>query len=558
MMTRRWGCVLALVAALLGGWPLAASAAGPGTVEIRTRTASLGRVTRVAGDGGSYVSAERLAAVLKGAWSAKGTRATLTVGKRSAQFVRNERRVVIQGQALTLGSPARVAARGWLIPDEFLDKGLPKLAPGVAAVSPEPPKAPASLPPRAAASLPPRPAASLTANTTAPAKPAASGLPKPAPLDAARAGGPAPGKPAARAATAGIALLELRHQSYPSFTRVVIESGAAVTYTMDTGPQDIRVRLPRLDLPGARTEAVADGLVKEIRLEPADGAAVLRVALESDAADVKAFSLQEPSRIVLDVFRRRETAASVPTARGLEPLRLIVLDAGHGGHDPGARGPTGLAEKDVALDVTRRVARMVEEGLGIKVALTRSTDVFVPLRERTSFANKQRADLFVSIHANAHPRAVSQGVETYFLSSEASDNDARQVAALENGVVQLESPASRPKGAMLKSILWDLAQSEFQHESSFMAETVLDSMTRSLNLVNRGIKQAGFFVLAGATMPAILIEIGFMTNPSEEKKLASPGHREAVARAIYAGLAEYKQRHDQRLSTVVVPVKSAR
>jgi N-acetylmuramoyl-L-alanine amidase len=206
-------------------------------------------------------------------------------------------------------------------------------------------------------------------------------------------------------------------------------------------------------------------------------------------------------------------------------------------------------EKDVVLDVTRRVARLVENGLGVKVALSRDSDVFVPLRDRTNFANKQGADLFVSIHANAHPQAVSEGVETYFLSSEASDNAARQVAATENNVVQLESAASRRQGDVLKSILWDLAQSEFQEESSFMAETVQDSMSKSLNLVSRGVKQAGFYVLGGAAMPAILIEIGFLTNRKEEKKLATPEHREALARAIYTGLAEYKRRYDQRLRT---------
>jgi N-acetylmuramoyl-L-alanine amidase len=208
-----------------------------------------------------------------------------------------------------------------------------------------------------------------------------------------------------------------------------------------------------------------------------------------------------------------------------------------------------VLEKDVVLDVTRRAARMIEDGLGVKVVLTRSTDVFVPLRERTNFANKQRADLFVSIHANAHPRAVSEGVETYFLSSEATDNESRQIAAIENGVVQLETPQSRQKTDLLKSILWDMAQSEFQQESSFLAETVLDSMTQSLHLVNRGVKQAGFYVLGGAAMPAVLIEIGFLTNPKEEKKLASPEHREAIARAIYTSLAEYKRRYDQRVRT---------
>jgi N-acetylmuramoyl-L-alanine amidase len=274
------------------------------------------------------------------------------------------------------------------------------------------------------------------------------------------------------------------------------------------------------------------------------------VALEGAPSRVKHLVLQEPFRLVLDVFRP-EAPRSADTGRGrAQPLRLIVLDPGHGGHDTGALGPSGLAEKDVVLDVTRRVARMVEDKLGIKVAMTRTEDAFIALRERTAYANKLKADLFVSIHANAHPRAVSQGVETFFLSSEATDNEARQLAAIENGVVQLESPAARQKADVLKTILWDLAQSEFQQESSALAETVQDSMSRALGLVNRGVKQAGFHVLGGAAMPAILIEIGFLTNPKEERRLASAEHRAAAARAIYAGLAEYKRRHDQRMRTV--------
>jgi N-acetylmuramoyl-L-alanine amidase len=326
---------------------------------------------------------------------------------------------------------------------------------------------------------------------------------------------------------------------------------------MVSGTQEIRVRLPGLVLSGARTEELGDGLVKEIRLERAGADAVLRVLLEGTAGEVKDSVLQDPFRLVLDIYRPREPGGDAHGRGGIQPLRLIVLDAGHGGHDPGATGPSGVMEKDVVLDVTKRVARLAEDGLGVKIALSRTTDVFVPLRDRTNFANKLRADLFVSIHANAHPRAFSEGVETYFLSSEASDSEARQVAAIENDVVQLETPAARQKGDVLKSILWDLAQSEFQAESSFMAETVQDSMTQSLHLVNRGVKQAGFYVLGGAAMPAILIEVGFLTNRKEERKLATPAYREAVARAIYAGLAEYKRRYDQRVRTVQTqPVRS--
>jgi N-acetylmuramoyl-L-alanine amidase len=155
----------------------------------------------------------------------------------------------------------------------------------------------------------------------------------------------------------------------------------------------------------------------------------------------------------------------------------------------------------------------------------------------------------VSIHANAHRESASNGVETYFLSSEATDGTARQVAALENSVVQLEKTPARASGRLdaVKAILWDLAQSEFQQESSRLAEVVQDSMTQSLRIPNRGVKQAGFYVLGGAAMPAILLEIGFVTNPREERRLKDTRYRDEIARAILAGLAEYKRAWDQRV-----------
>ena len=505
-----WLRRVALGLVLLGLTPGVSEGTRPGTIELKAKGGSLGSLTPVTLDeGDSYVPAERLAAVLKGTWAVKGTRGTLTIGSRSAQFTRNQARVVVGGVAVTLDSPARTGSTGWLIPEDFLAKALPRLAPGVtmkvvAARTP---------PPRAAA----RPVA----------------------------------------ATPTVPFGDLRLRSYPSFTRIVLEAGSPVGYAIvtDSGKDRgvIQMRLHGLRVGSAQVQAIDDGLVKQLRLEPTSGGAVLRIVLDAPAGQVKDFSLQDPFRIVLDVYRPRESAGPEDTAGGAaQPLRLIVLDAGHGGHDSGATGPTGVLEKDVVLDVTRRVARMMEEGgLGIKVVLSRPTDTFVTLRDRTNFANKQRADLFVSIHANAHPRSLSEGVETYFLSSEASDTEARQTAAIENGALQLESAASRQKTDAVKSILWDLAQSEFQQESSFLAETVQDSMTRSLRLVNRGVKQAGFFVLGGAAMPAILIEIGFLTNPREEKKLATAEYREAAAKAIFAGLTEYKRRHDQRLRTAL-------
>ncbi|HEU4438159.1 MAG TPA: N-acetylmuramoyl-L-alanine amidase [Methylomirabilota bacterium] len=504
-MRRPTAAVLLLM--LMGLLVGSVQAARPESVEVKDRAGNRGVLPiTVTDDGAAYIAPDGLAAMLRGAWHVKGDRATLTIGKHTAEFVRGHSSARVAGQTVTLDSAARVVGHSWLVSRDFLAKGLPRLSPGVSVVA----------------------------------------------LSETR-------KPQAKTVQGSVSLEEMRYRSYPTFTRVVIETGARLAYAVVAGEDEVRVRLPGLSLSTARIEEIGDGLVQEVRLEPMNGVAVLRVVLEGTAGEVKHTTLQDPYRLVLDVYRPREPGSEPGKSGQMEPLKLIVLDAGHGGHDTGAVGPSGLMEKDIVLDVTRRVARMVESGLGVKVVLSRDSDVFVALRERTNFANKHRADLFVSIHANAHPQAVSEGVETYFLSSEASDNAARQVAAVENGVVQLEAAGgARQKGDMLKSILWDLAQSEFQEESSYMAETVQDSMSQSLRLVNRGVKQAGFYVLGGAAMPAILIEIGFLTNRKEEKKLGTAEHREALARAIYAGLAEYKRRYDQRMRTAQsAPSRSA-
>jgi N-acetylmuramoyl-L-alanine amidase len=505
-MTRRPTTVflLWLLMGLLGG---SAQAARSESVQVKDRAGHRGVLPiTVTDDGAAYIAPDRLAAMLRGAWRVKGDHATLTIGKHTAEFVRGRSSARVSGQTIALDSAARVVGHGWLVSRDFLSKGLPRLSPGISVVA----------------------------------------------VSESR-------KPQTKTVQGSVPLEEMRYRSYPSFTRVVIETGAKLAYAVVAGEDEVRVRLPGLSLSDSRIEEIGDGLVQEVRLEPVDGVAVLRVVLEGTAGEVKHTTLLDPYRLVLDVYRPREPGSEPGRSGQMQPLKLIVLDAGHGGHDTGAVGPSGLMEKEIVLDVTRRVARMVESGLGVKVVMSRDSDVFVALRERTNFANKHRADLFVSIHANAHPRAVSEGVETYFLSSEASDNAARQVAAVENGVVQLEGTGgSRQRGDVLKSILWDLAQSEFQEESSFMAETVQDSMSKSLNLVNRGVKQAGFYVLGGAAMPAILIEIGFLTNRKEERKLATAEHREAIARAIYTGLAEYKRRYDQRMRTAqTAPPKSS-
>src|SRR2546425_356844 len=340
------------------------------------------------------------------------------------------------------------------------------------------------------------------------------------------------------------ASLQTRVDATPVSTRARLRSGDnVVTLTRNWSQVLVNGKPVVLDAP----VRVKHG----VWLERAGPDGLLRVVFEGTAGTIRATTLADPPRLVLDVTRPTEPAVREGREQ-LAPLKMIVFDAGHGGHDSGATGPTGLMEKDLVLDVTRRVTKLVEERLSLKVRLTRDADYFVTLRDRTSFANRERADLFVSIHANAHRETATDGVETYFLSSEATDSAARQVAAAENGVVQLESATGRGNGGktdIVRMILWDLAQSEFQMESSRLAEVVHDSMTQSLRISNRGVKQAGFYVLGGAAMPAILIEIGFVTNPREEKRLKDTRYRDEIARAILTGLTEYKRNWDERTRT---------
>jgi len=218
----------------------------------------------------------------------------------------------------------------------------------------------------------------------------------------------------------------------------------------------------------------------------------------------------------------------------------VVIDAGHGGDETGAKGPSGLLEKDVTLDVARRLkARLASED-GVAVFLTRDEDRKVALDDRTALANHERADLFVSIHANSSRRDTARGSETYFLSYQATDDDARALAALENDTLGIERNVGGQSG--LDLVLWDLAQSAFLKESSDLAEEIQDRLNDTLGVRNRGIKQAPFKVLMGATMPAVLVEIAFISSPEEERRLREVAFKDRIAEAIATSIRKFRER----------------
>jgi N-acetylmuramoyl-L-alanine amidase len=213
----------------------------------------------------------------------------------------------------------------------------------------------------------------------------------------------------------------------------------------------------------------------------------------------------------------------------------VVIDAGHGGKDPGAIGPSGIMEKDVVLDIARRLRDLMRQERQWRVTLTRDTDVFIPLEERTALANAKGADLFVSIHANSAERPEAHGIETYFLDL-ASDEQSMRVAARENATTV-------SKVSDLQRILQDLQMTSKRNESSLLAGSVQQALVQvpkgGKNGRDLGVKHAPFVVLMGAGMPSILVETGFISNPGEERKLADPKYRGQAARAIFEGIKEY-------------------
>jgi N-acetylmuramoyl-L-alanine amidase len=226
---------------------------------------------------------------------------------------------------------------------------------------------------------------------------------------------------------------------------------------------------------------------------------------------------------------------SLTRAMGLN-INRIAIDAGHGGPDFGAMSATGMREKDVVLDIALRVARLVRQSMKIGVVLTRSADVFVALRERTAIADNAGADLFVSIHANSSPSKAAAGAETFTLSLSAGA-DGLEIARREN------AGAGHSVG-QLRDLVRSIALNEKVLESETLAEmlqTPLSIQAAKANAAsrNRGVRRAPFLVLLGASMPSVLTEVGFLSNPAEAAKLADPAYREQVAVAIFAGIAQY-------------------
>lgn len=230
----------------------------------------------------------------------------------------------------------------------------------------------------------------------------------------------------------------------------------------------------------------------------------------------------------------------------------IVIDPGHGGDETGAIGPKGSFEKDITLSIARKLKSHLETKLGLKVFLTRDQDKTLGLVERTAIANNLKANIFISIHANASYRKIASGAETYFLTLEATDEETLSLAKQEN-----KAPNNNATNTDLNLILWDLAQTEHLQESSQLAEIIQEELNKDLNIKNRGIKQAPFRVLMGADMPAVLIEVGFITNPKEEELLNQDDYQRMLANSILRSIQKFKTIKEQKYGISPAPKKQS-
>ncbi|MBW1712130.1 MAG: N-acetylmuramoyl-L-alanine amidase [Deltaproteobacteria bacterium] len=375
----------------------------------------------------------------------------------------------------------------------------------------------------------------------------------------------------------------VRHWSAASYTRVVVDLTGPVEFKAHLLRPDPDLAKPArlyVDLEGARLGSqgekrveIADGHLRQARLGQFDGTTV-RVVLDIQTIDgYKVFALHSPDRLVIDVTgpqvgAREEGPSQAPdkekipstppsvhktpslprgpaseeagptlaTQLGLG-VRTVVIDPGHGGRDPGCKTcRADLVEKSITLKVARKLAQKIKKRLGLKVILTRTKDVYLPLEERTAIANTSQADLFISIHVNAARDRSLAGVETYFLNL-ATDERAIQVAARENAT-------SAKSISDLQAILNDLMMNTKINESNRLAfqtqRQLISSLRKSYSKVRSlGVKQAPFYVLLGAQMPAVLVEIGFGTNRTDCRRLATNKYLDRVAEGISQGVAEY-------------------
>ena len=337
--------------------------------------------------------------------------------------------------------------------------------------------------------------------------------------------------------------------SYEGYTRIVLGLAPKVVYNASPrGVSGFELRIPLGVIESSEQAEIQDSFVNFYSLRQTAKAAVFSVKLAKSGIPWQVKELQNPRRLVM-VFGHAKAEAEVlsntPKAQALAAprssvKRRIIIDAGHGGKDPGAAGRRGTLEKDINLRAAMELASLFKEEEAFEVLLTRSDDTFVPLAERSRRANEFGADIFISLHCNASHNPRDSGFEVYFLSEKASDPDAERLAVFENSALELEGKSAQGEQAAV--LLQEMTKTENINAASELAALVARDLSKRVSLANRGVKQAAFYVLRGTHAPAILLEMAYVSNKKEEAGLESRKFRRRIIEGLYAGVLDYAKR----------------
>jgi N-acetylmuramoyl-L-alanine amidase len=346
----------------------------------------------------------------------------------------------------------------------------------------------------------------------------------------------------------------LRHHTHPTFTRIVLDIGEVREYVHNKLVKPDRFYV---DVFQAKLNPILHGTaipieneyLQRIRIAQKNPTTV-RMAVDLNFQKIdryRVFHLPDPFRIVVDIYPLNNGTVhpAEPTKSGYSIARQlglgihrVVIDPGHGGKDPGCVGRKGLLEKEVVLDVSERLKKLLTTRMDLEVVMTRESDIFIPVENRPVIANQKKADLFVSIHANSNPRKTHTGIETFFLNF-SLDPSVNEIAARENAT------STKNLGEM-KDIITKIAQNSKIAESKELAEKVQSELVGHLSrdfsdIRNLGVKGGPFWVLIGGEMPSVLVEISHLSNLKEEGRLNTAGYRQNIAEGIYQGILKYIQ-----------------
>ncbi len=358
--------------------------------------------------------------------------------------------------------------------------------------------------------------------------------------------------------------IKLSVKDYPTLSRVIIESSFPISFDIEKGTSLLMVNIST-DVPFRIQRGVFESrIIKSFGWSKGKDFYILAIRTKVRNFSYDYFTLSDPPKLVIDFSQIDEEKSETPdslkqkeASRGkvpqpstassfLQGMKTIVIDPGHGGLEPGARGRFGTLEKNVALEIGLKLKAVIERNFPSRVILTRDKDLNVSLENRAALANNNKADFFISIHANSSFRKDAHGSETYFLSRDATDEEAKKLAFLENNPAEFGEGITGESEDEIQMILWDMAQSAYLKQSSLLAESIQKELNLLLRTSNRGIKQAPFTVLAGVACPAVLVEVAFISNPREERSLTREGFQINVAQAIYRGLVNYIELYSQK------------